>query len=413
MSLLYKPSKPLSRGQMAALLAMLMTIMPFSIDAYLPALLDIATGLNADIHQVEKSLSSFMLGVAAGQLIGGSLSDIKGRRNIALGGLSVYVLASAALVFVQTADQLLVWRMVQALGAGMSAVVAGAVVRDNYQGREAAKMFALIGIIVMTAPLIAPLFGSLLHSLAGWRSIFAFLFAYAALVVFLLYRFLPQFKAAEPITKTQLLHIGTRYRNVFRNRAALGFLFYQAASFSSMIVFLSESPFVYMKLYGLSQHQYAFAFACNIITMMSFNRLTAFGLNRGWESRHLLLAGISVQFFANTSLLVTVLWLKQPALWLALPLLMCSVGAQGLIAANTQALFMGNFKPEIGGSANAVLMASQSLIASTVGFAVTWLHNGSMTVMAACMFACSIIGGSLLWYCSRHQLRKKAAANVI
>ena len=325
----------------------------------------------------------------------------------------MYVLASAALVFVQTANQLLVWRMVQALGAGMSAVVAGAVVRDNYQGREAAKMFALIGIIVMTAPLIAPLFGSLLHSLAGWRSIFAFLFAYAALVVFLLYRFLPQFKAAEPITKTQLLHIGTRYRNVFRNRAALGFLFYQAASFSSMIVFLSESPFVYMKLYGLSQHQYAFAFACNIITMMSFNRLTAFGLNRGWESRHLLLTGISVQFFANTSLLATVLWLKQPALWLALPLLMCSVGAQGLIAANTQALFMGNFKPEIGGSANAVLMASQSLIASTVGFAVTWLHNGSMTVMAACMFACSIIGGSLLWYCSRHQLRKKAAANVI
>ena len=225
MSLLYKPSKPLSRGQMAALLAMLMTIMPFSIDAYLPALLDIAAGLNADIHQVEKSLSSFMLGVAAGQLIGGSLSDIKGRRNIALGGLSIYVLASAALVFVQTADQLLVWRMVQALGAGMSAVVAGAVVRDNYQGREAAKMFALIGIIVMTAPLIAPLFGSLLHSVAGWRSIFAFLFAYAALVVFLLYRFLPQFKAAEPITKTQLLHIGTRYRNVFRNRAALGFLF--------------------------------------------------------------------------------------------------------------------------------------------------------------------------------------------
>ena len=306
MSLLYKPSKPLSRGQMAALLAMLMTIMPFSIDAYLPALLDIAAGLNADIHQVEKSLSSFMLGVAAGQLIGGSLSDIKGRRNIALGGLSVYVLASAALVFVQTADQLLVWRMVQALGAGMSAVVAGAVVRDNYQGREAAKMFALIGIIVMTAPLIAPLFGSLLHSVAGWRSIFAFLFAYAALVVFLLYRFLPQFKAAEPITKTQLLHIGTRYRNVFRNRSALGFLFYQAASFSSMIVFLSESPFVYMKLYGLSQHQYAFAFACNIITMMSFNRLTAFGLNRGWESRHLLLAGISVQFLANTSLLATV-----------------------------------------------------------------------------------------------------------
>ncbi|MDK4591447.1 MFS transporter, partial [Kingella kingae] len=150
---LYKPTKPLSHGHMAALLAMLITIMPFSIDAYLPALLDISTALNADIHHIEQSLSSFMLGIAIGQITGGSLSDIKGRRNIALVGLCIYLIGSFGLIFVQTADQLLTLRIVQALGAGMSAVVVGAVVRDNYQGREAAQMFALIGIIVMAAPL--------------------------------------------------------------------------------------------------------------------------------------------------------------------------------------------------------------------------------------------------------------------
>ena len=186
---LYKPTKPLSRGHMAALLAMLITIMPFSIDAYLPALLDISTALNADIHHIEQSLSSFMLGIAIGQITGGSLSDIKGRRNIALVGLCIYLIGSFGLIFVQTADQLLTLRIVQALGAGMSAVVVGAVVRDNYQGREAAQMFALIGIIVMAAPLIAPLFGSFLRGLAGWRSIFAFLFIYATFVTILLFRF--------------------------------------------------------------------------------------------------------------------------------------------------------------------------------------------------------------------------------
>ncbi|MDK4625067.1 multidrug effflux MFS transporter [Kingella kingae] len=403
---LYKPTKPLSRGHMAALLAMLITIMPFSIDAYLPALLDISTALNADIHHIEQSLSSFMLGIAIGQITGGSLSDIKGRRNIALVGLCIYLIGSFGLIFVQTSDQLLTLRIVQALGAGMSAVVVGAVVRDNYQGREAAQMFALIGIIVMAAPLIAPLFGSFLRGLAGWRSIFAFLFIYATFVTILLFRFLPQRKAAEPITREQVRQIGSRYYAVLSNKAALGFLFYQAASFASMLVFLSESPFVYMKLYGLSPTQYAWVFGCNIVMMMSCNRLTAFGLKRNWESHHLLLVGIIIQFTANLLLFSSVMIAKQPALWWFVPCVVCSVGAQGLIAANSQALFMGNFKPEMGGSANAVLSSSQSLIGAGAGFVVTLLHNGTANVMAGGMFVSTVVGVILLWTLSGKQLRQ-------
>lgn len=110
--------KTLTRKQMAALLAMLIALMPFSIDAYLPSLLKIAQSLSADIHQIEKSLSSFIFGVAIGQIIGGSLSDIKGRKNIALVGLSVYLLGCLGLIFVQTAEQLMILRIVQALGRG-------------------------------------------------------------------------------------------------------------------------------------------------------------------------------------------------------------------------------------------------------------------------------------------------------
>ena len=134
---MFTPKYQLNDRQMAVLLASLVAVMPFSVDAYLPSTLDIARALGAQTHDIERSLSAFMLGVAIGQLSGGSLSDIKGRRNIALKGLLVYVVSSLALVFVQTADQLLLLRLVQALGAGMASVVVGAVVVECVMRRGA------------------------------------------------------------------------------------------------------------------------------------------------------------------------------------------------------------------------------------------------------------------------------------
>ena len=400
---------PLSTKQMAFLMAMLIAIMPLSIDAYLPSLPKIAVALQADIHQIEKSLSTFMFGVAAGQILGGSLSDIKGRRNIALFGLTIFLIGCAGLVFVQSAEQLMALRVVQALGAGMSAVVVGALVRDNYHGKEAAQMFALIGIILMMAPLVAPMLGSALQSLFGWRSVFAFLLIYASIVFALLFRFLPKHKSAEPLRLSHIKQISSRYRQVLATLPALGFLFYQAASFSSMMAFLSESPFVYMELYKLTPHQYAWVFGCNIVTMMLCNRLTAFGLRRDWHSRDLLKIGIALQACANIALGVSVLWFGQPPLALLVPLVMVSVGTQGLIAANTQALFMSNYQPEVAGSANAALSATQSLIGSLAGFSVAFLHNGTVLVMVDTMLASTVIGTALLLLFSREQMWGKAA----
>lgn len=168
---------------MAVLMAMLVALMPFSIDAYLPAIPEMAQSLNADVHRIEQSLSLFMFGTAFGQVVGGSVSDIKGRKPVALAGLTVYCLAVAAIAFASSAEQLLNLRVVQAFGAGMTVVIVGAMVRDYYSGRKAAQMFALIGIILMVVPLAAPMAGAVLQSLGGWQAIFVFfggLFAGAA-----------------------------------------------------------------------------------------------------------------------------------------------------------------------------------------------------------------------------------------
>ena len=376
--------KTLSDKQMAILLAIMVAIMPFSVDAYLPAIKNIAVDLHTDIHLIERSLSTFILGVSAGQLLGGSLSDIKGRKNIALTGLLIYIIASIILIFVNSANQLMVLRLLQALGGGMTAVTVGAIIRDNYDGKYAAQMFALIGIIMMGAPLAAPMLGAVLQNLGDWRSIFAFLCFYGASVFALLWRFLPKRKQAEPFTRHIFHNILMRYRRVLGQKQALGFLFFQATSFSSMMVFLTESPFVYMELYGLTPQQYAWAFGCNIMTIATFNRITAWRLKR--DSSTQLIMGLPP--FAVVVLCV-----------------MLSVGTQGLVVANTQALFMQHFR-EDSGSANALLSANQSLTGAMVGFLATVLHNGTAQILAWLMPTCTIVGVILLWHFSRSQWKR-------
>ena len=392
---------------MAALLAMLVAIMPFSVDAYLPAIPAMADSLGADIHRIEQSLSTFMFGVAAGQLVGGSIADIKGRRVVALTGLVVYIASVIGLVFIRSADELLLLRMVQAFGAGMTVVVVGAIVRDNYEGNKAAQMFALIGIIMMGAPLVAPMLGAALKALGGWRLIFGFLALYAAIVWGLLYRFLAKPVHTDAINRSIFRTVAARYRHVLSTRPALGFLFFQAFSFSSMFVFLTESSFVYMNLYGLSAHAYAWVFGLNIITMATFNRITAWKLKTGSDAKDILKWGILIQLAANTLMVAAVMLTGMPPLWWLVGCVMVSVGTQGLIVANTQACFMGYFKEE-GGSANAVLGVCQSLIGAAVGMLTTWLHNGTPQVMAGMMLAATVCGMVLLLAFSRDAWRTQA-----
>lgn len=384
----------------AFLLAMLVALMPFSIDAYLPAIPEMAQSLGADIHRIEQSLSIFLFGVAAGQVVGGSLSDIKGRRVIALSGLLVYIAAVAGLAVIQTAGQLLLLRLIQAFGAGMTVVVVGAIVRDNYEGRKAAQMFALIGIIMMAAPLLAPMTGALLTGMGGWRAVFVFLGIYAAVVWGLLYRFLAKPVKTDPVNGHVFIVAAGRYKRVLATRPALGYLFFQAFSFSSMFAFLTESPFVYMELYGISAHAYAWVFGMNIITMGVFNRITAWRLKCGTHAQDILKWGIAIQLAANSLMLVSVLLSGLPPMWWLVFCVMLSVGTQGLITANTQACFMSYFREE-GGSANAVLGVCQSVIGALAGMLTTWLHNGTAAVMPGMMLLSTGAGISLLWLCSR------------
>lgn len=389
----------------AMLLASIVAVLPFSIDAYLPAIPTISNALRSDIHQVEVTLGLFLIGSAIAQLIGGPFSDRNGRRNTALIGLAIYVIGSFGLSFSESIVQFKVFRLCQAFGAGFAAVIVAATVRDRFSGNEAARIFALVGIIMMGAPLLAPVIGTIMLKTFGWRSIFYFLAGYASfvfVVVFLFFQPSPTRQASRQSDDNRLpiwRQVIKNYAMVLKKHRALGYLCFQAASFGSMFAFLTESAFVYLELYGVSEPQFAIYFACNIITMALFNRITAFKLKTTTPQR-ILLFGLVLQVIANTSLL-TFAQFGTPSLFVLVPLIMISVGSQGFVSANTTACYMDYFK-ENSGTANAVAGTFSFLVASVVGIMTTRLHDGvSIVPMTTMMLTATTIGAMLLFALSK------------
>ena len=405
-----KTNHTLSDKQLSLLLAMLVAIMPFSIDTYLPAMTDVAHSLNSSVHLVEKSLSTYLLGAALGQLIGGSFSDLKGRKPICLIGLAIFIASTIIITQVTQVEWLIGMRMVQGLGAGMATVIVPAMVRDRYTGVQAAQMFATIGIIIMIAPSIAPMFGAVIHDMLGWQAIFGFLLLYGAFLFCSMWRFLPTNTPQREPNERFWSGVFGRYRDVLKKREAMGFLLLQGFCFSCMFVFLTESTWVYKNYYGLSNKEYAWAFMLNIVAMASFNRITAFRLKKGAQPHKILLSGLAVQICMGTILAVWCL-IALPPFPVMVLLVMLTIGAQGLIVPSNQAIYMSYFSREAG-SANALLGSGMQMIAFGIGWLTTDLHaktGGKLTVMPLMMMAstlCAIIAISLF---SRGAFKAKPA----
>lgn len=389
----------MSPAKMAMMLAMLSMLIPFSINSYLPTMPDIAKSLHTDMNIITRSISSFGLGLAIGQLLGGTWSDISGRRSVILMGLAIYIVCTGALVFVQSADWFVGLRFAQAMGLGLAVVVVGALVRDYYQDGELAQMYARISILVMGAPMLAPLFGTWLNWLAGWRMIVVFFLLYALLLFECFYFLVPKRKMAKKGMFQRFKQIIVGYFRVFFNKSALGLLFIQAASFSSILVFLTESPYVYMKIYQLTPMHYSLLLGANVLSMAIFNRMTAYLLEQGHAPQQVLAIGILTQLLANASLLMILAFNPEPELWALALGVVLSVGTHSLISANAQTIFIQHFNQEIG-SANAVFSFGQSIISAAVAWAVTVWHDGSILLMVGMMLGSTMLGIILMMICS-------------
>src|ERR1700761_5287832 len=149
------------------LLASLTALGPMSSDMYVPSLPDISHSLHVPIAQVQLTISSYLVGFAAGQIVYGPLSDRLGRKPVLLVAIFIYGLGSVLCATTRSIDALIAARFVQALGGAGAIVLARAVVRDLYSGVRAGRELSLMGSIQALAPIAAPLIGGILQTVFG------------------------------------------------------------------------------------------------------------------------------------------------------------------------------------------------------------------------------------------------------
>jgi len=167
--------------EFVALTAMLFATIAFSIDAMLPALPTIGAELTpAALNRAQLVVTSFVLGMGVGTLFTGPLSDAFGRKTVLLSGSALYIVGSLLAWRADTLEGLLAARAIQGLGAAGPRIVAIAIVRDLYSGRQMARIMSFAMLVFSLAPALAPSVGALIIAAFSWRAIFASFVLFAA-----------------------------------------------------------------------------------------------------------------------------------------------------------------------------------------------------------------------------------------
>lgn len=379
-------------GRLVFLLAALTSFVPLSIDAYLPALPEVALAFQVDGVQAQSTISVFLIGLCLGMLLLGPLSDRYGRRPLLLGGITLYLLATVFCIWAQDIHQLIIGRFCQAVGAASAAILARTIVRDLFALREAARVLSLMHVVTMIATCLAPILGSLLMYWQGWRSIFFALMAFSAVCLVA-----SIWRLDESLTPGDRGHslfaVFYSYRQLLGEPVALAYAGLMGLSLGGMFTFMTASPFVYMNYFNVSPQVYALLIACNILGVIVVTLLNARFVPR-LGPRAMLAIGVLLTTLASAGL--TLFGLSGVGgLPLLVALVVVYVGATGLFGANCIASLMAAY-PDKAGAAAGLAIASQFALGALGGFLVGVL--GDTTPMSMCLLVAAAGFGSALCY---------------
>ncbi len=363
------------------LLGALVGIAPFAVDTYLPAFSVIGRDLGTGIEQVQTTLGVFLAGFCIGMLVCGPLSDRYGRRRLLVSGTTLFMLTSIGCAVVAGIEQLIVLRLLQALGGGAASVLARTIVRDVYPPEEAAKVLSLMAIITAIAPLIAPGLGGLILVHAGWRVIFVGLAVYGVLCLLATKALLPETLPPERRNRAGLLAAFLAYGRILKDPYALGYVIAGGAVFGGLFAYITGSPFVYIDYFGVTPewHGYGALYALNVVSQMLIGWTNSRLVGRIGVPRMVLWGAVACAA-ASGLLLASASTGALGLAGIALPLLV-TVGIITLMGANCIARLMARY-PDNAGAAAALFGAAMFGFGGLASFAVSALHDGTPVPMA-------------------------------
>ena len=349
------------------LLALFTSLGPLSIDMYLPALPQMAEDFQVSTLQIANTLPAYFMGLAIGQLIYGPISDRIGRKKPLYFGMALYAVASLLCILAPDHWSLIAARILQALGGCVGVVMARAAIRDCLDVQSSAQAFAQMMIVMGVAPVMAPVIGAVMLQYFEWQGIFILLSIIGLICLLCVHFFFDETLKVENRLKLNLKQVLILYSSILQDKSFRLPMLAGCLSGASLFCYISSASAVFMDGYGLTQKQFAFAFALNamgIILISACNKQLA----RRFSVFQRLKIGGWIQVSGAIILLIAGFLSLAP---MALVML-------GMFLAVSGIGFTGP-------NAMAIAMAQQGARAGTAS-----------AIMGSAQFACGLIGGIIL-----------------
>ena len=400
----------MGRIEFVGLIAMMTATIAFSIDAMLPALPEIAAELSPEIaHRAPLILTSFVLGMGLGTFFSGPISDAFGRRNIVFGGAALYSLSAFVAWMSNSLEVMLVARVFQGLGASGPRVVAVAIIRDLYAGREMARIMSLVMMVFALVPALAPMLGAGIIAAAGWRAIFVAFMAFSILTVIWMGLRLPETLPQEKRRPLRARLIIDAVRELIGHRTVRLSILVQSLALAMLFSMLMLVQPVYDEVYGRGD-SFPFWFGAIAVVAASASLINALLVVR-YGMRRLVTLALGVQiglsgamYFANLGAL------PDPWGFYAFVFFQtCLFFQAGLTLGNLNAIAMEPMG-HIAGMAASVVGAISTVLAALIASPVGLMFDGTTKPLALAILVMAAMGFALMLYMGRVEARQAALA---
>lgn len=376
------------------LMGLLTALGPLAIDMYLPAFPAIAQGLNTTPGHVERTLASYLLGLAMAQLFYGPFADRYGRKKPLIAGVAIFIVASVGCAFTANIEHLTSWRIAQAFGGAAGLVIPRAVIRDNFDTRDASKALSILMLVMGVTPILAPILGGQVLAYANWRWIFGIMALCGTGLLVGVTMTMKETLHPDRVIPLGLGIIGRNYLALLRDKKFICYALAGGFGSAGMFAYIAGSPRVFIEILQVDPQHFGLLFATNAAAFIVAAQVSARLLNRHTPQTLLKNAQVSLVFMALAGLILTLAGAATILL-----LMLCLAGfmaSQGFVNPNAAALALSEQGRRLG-VASALMGTLQMLCGASAGMVVSVWQTPSALPLTGTLALCA----SLSWLFGR------------
>lgn len=374
-------------------LGILSAVSPMATDIYLASMPAISAWYDTSASEVQLTLTTYMIGMALGQFFIGPVSDVVGRHRLLVAGNALFLVASLLVVVAPSIGVMMALRAVQGVAGAAGVVVARAIVADIATGRQAAKLYSILATITSVAPVVAPLIGGVIATVAPWQVVFWTLTGFGLLMLLCSVLVVPETLPEQARHRALRGVLGLAGR-VLRTGSFMAYAFTFAFTFGSLFSYISASSFVMQNVLGLSALAYSIAFAVNAAGAIAGGLINARLVDRV-EPATILRTAVTVMCAVNVLGLVFVL--SGVTGWVTLAQFLVGQTAVGFVMGNAVALAQSRV-PGLAGAGAAVLGLLQFVLGGLVSplTGIAGQHTAVPMAVSMAFWSTLALGAALL-----------------